>query len=354
MLVERFCEFVRIDSESGNEGRFLAHLKGVLEGELGARGELDSYGNLICKVPAKGSSAAPLLLAAHADTVRPGVGIEPVVEEGIIYSKGETILGADDKAGIVEILEAVKGAARHPPLEIVITREEEVGFLGAKNLDYTKLEAKRGLLLDSDVLNVVVIGGPTHFFIDVEIVGKAAHAGMEPEKGVSAIRTAALAITRFREGRIDAETTANVGVFRGGEIRNGVPERAELKAECRSLNHEKAVRLAEEIRAAFLKAGEETGAKVKVQVQEACRAFRLPEDAPIVELSEDAIRRAELSPSTKVITGGTDASIYNQHGIETAVLGIGAKNEHSKEEHIAIADMKKAVEVLRYALELAA
>lgn len=352
MLVERFCEFVRIDSESGNEEKFLTHVKRVFEEELKARCEYDSYGNLICKVPAKDSSAAPLLLAAHADTVKPGVGIEPVVEEGIIYSKGDTILGADDKAGIVEILEAVKGAGRHPPLEIVITREEEVGLVGAKNLDYGKLNARHGLLLDSDVLDVVVIGGPTHFFIDVEIMGKAAHAGMEPEKGISAIRTAALAITRFREGRIDQETTANVGVFRGGEIRNGVPERAELKAECRSLDHRKAVRLAEEIKVAFLKAGKETGARAEVRVQEACRAFRLSEDASIVKLAKEAIRRTGLEPRTKVITGGTDASIYNQHGIETAVLGIGAQNEHSKDEHIAITDMEKAVEILQRALEL--
>lgn len=353
-LVDKFCDMVRIPSESGKEAQFLDWLAREWEEDLGAECKQDEYGNLIALLPGSDSDSDTLLLCAHADTVRPGEGIEPVVEDGVIRSQGETVLGADDKAGIAAIWFGVKLAARHPPLEIVITREEEVGLRGAKNLDYTRLDAKRGLLLDSDVLDVVVIGGPTHIFIDVEIVGRAAHAGMEPEKGISAIRTAVLAISRFREGRIDEETTANVGVFRGGEIRNGVPERAELKAECRSLDHEKAVRLAEEIRAAFLKAGEETGAKVEVKAEEACRAFRLPEDAPVVELSKEAIRRAGLSPSTRVITGGTDASIYNQHGIETAVLGIGAQNEHSKEERIAIADMEKAVEILRYALELAA
>ena len=158
MFVDRFCEMVRIDSESGNEKRFISYLREVFEGELEASCELDSYGNLICKVPAKGSSADPLLLAAHADTVKPGQGIEPVIEGDVIRSAGNTILGADDKAGIVEILEAVRTATKHPPLEIVITREEEIGLVGAKNLDYTKITAKRGLLLDSDVLDVVVIG----------------------------------------------------------------------------------------------------------------------------------------------------------------------------------------------------
>ena len=352
MFVDRFCEMVRIDSESGNEKRFISYLREVFEGELEASCELDSYGNLICKVPAKGSSAEPLLLAAHADTVKPGQGIEPVIEGDIIRSAGNTILGADDKAGIVEILEAVRTATKHPPLEIVITREEEIGLVGAKNLDYTKITAKRGLLLDSDVLDVVVIGGPTHFLIDVEILGRAAHAGMEPEKGISAIRTAALAITKFPEGRLDEETTANVGTIHGGEMRNGVPERAKIAAECRSLDHDKAVRLTEHIKQAFEAAAAETGAKVQIKVEQACRAFRLAESAFIVKLAKQAIRDAGLEPKTQVITGGTDASIFNQHGIETAVLGTGAKNEHSKDECIAVSDMQKAAEILQHALVL--
>ena len=351
MLVEMFSEMVQIDSESGEEERFINYLKDWLEKELGARPRLDSYGNLICRIDAKASTAEPLMLAAHADTVKPGRGITPVVEEGIIRSQGETILGADDKAGIAEIFAAVRTAVKHPPLEIVITRSEEVGLLGAKNLDYSMLSAKRGFLLDSDVLDTVVIGGPSHFLIDVNITGKAAHAGMEPEKGISAIRTAALAIAKFPEGRIDEETTCNVGIIQGGTIRNGIPEKTTLKAECRSLDHEKAVRLKETIKDAFKSAARETGAHVEIDVDLASRAIQLSEDAPTVELTKAVFGSLGLQPKARVITGGTDASIYNEHGIETVVLGIGVKNEHSKDEQIAIEDMERVVEILHCIFE---
>jgi tripeptide aminopeptidase len=345
-VAKLFMELVRIDSESGEEERFIKYLKGLFERELGAECELDSYGNLIAKIPGRGSEAKPLLLAAHADTVKPGKGIEPLVEDGIIRSKGETVLGADDKAGIAEIIAAVKSAERHPPLEIVITRSEEIGLLGAKSLDYSIIEARRGFVLDSDKLEVAIIGGPSHFSIDVEITGKAAHAGMEPEKGISAIRTAALAIAKMPEGRIDGETTANVGIIRGGEIRNGIPEKAYIQAECRSLDHEKAVRQAELMKRAFEEVAKEMGAQVNIKLDLEYKASQISEDAPTVELAKRAIAAIGLQPEAKVITGGTDASVFNAHGIETVVLGVGVKGEHSKEEQIAVADMERAVELL--------
>jgi len=352
-IVELFCDMVRIDSESGEEEEFIRYLSGLFERELGAQCTIDHYGNLIAKLPVKGfePETEPLMLAAHADTVKPGKGIEPVVEDGVIRSKGETILGADDKAGIAEIFEAVRTAERHPPLEIVITRSEEIGLLGAKNLDYSLISAKRGFVLDSDKLEVVIIGGPSHFSIDVEIIGKAAHAGMEPEKGISAIKAAAMAIAELPEGRIDEETTANVGIIRGGEIRNGVPERAVIQAECRSLSHEKAVRQAELMKRAFEEAAAKLGAKAQVRIELEYRASKIPEDSSVVALAKRAIAAAGLTPVAKVITGGTDASIFNAHGIETAVLGVGVRAEHSKDEHIAVADMEKAVEIVRYLLE---
>lgn len=353
-IVELFCDMVRIASESGEEEEFIQYLSELLERELGAQCTLDHYGNLIAKLPAKGfdPEAEPLMLAAHADTVKPGKGIEPVVEEdGVIRSKGETILGADDKAGIAEIIMAIKAAKRHPPLEIVITRSEEIGLLGAKNLDYSLLQAKRGFVLDSDKLEVVIIGGPSHFSIDIEIIGKAAHAGMEPEKGISAIKAAAMAIAELPEGRIDEETTANVGIIHGGEIRNGVPERAVIQAECRSLTHEKAVYQAEIMKRAFEEAAAKLGATAKVKVELEYKASKIPENSTVVALAKRAIAAAGLTPVAKVITGGTDASIFNAHGIETAVLGVGVKAEHSKDEHVAVADMEKAVEITRYLLE---
>ena len=353
-LVERFCTMVRIDSESGEEGAFIDAMRVRLEEELGAICAKDDYGNLVAKVPAlDAADAAPIFLGAHADTVRPGVGIEPVVVDGVIRSRGETILGADDKAGLAAIIEAVLVAAKRPPVEIVITRREEVGLLGAKNLDLSLLDATRGFIIDSDALDEVIIGGPTHASLDIEIVGKAAHAAA-PEHGISAIRVAANAILGFEEGKLDEETVANVGTIEGGMIRNGVPERVSIKAECRSLTHDKCVRQAEAMKDAFERAASDAGATVDVDVRIEYTACRVPEDSQPVQWAKQAIEAAGFEPKTKVILGGTDALVLTSRGMDAAVLGYGGKAAHSTEEHIAIADLEKVVEILRHLLELSA
>ena len=350
-IVELFCSLVRIDSESGDEGRFIADLAGLLEEELEAETETDSYGNLIGRVEATGSTAEPVLLGAHADTVKPGKGIRPVIEDGVIRSEGETILGADDKAGIAEIIAAIKEAKRHPPIEIVITRGEEVGLLGARNLDLGRISSKRAFIIDGERLDQVIIGGPTHISFDATITGRAAHAGMEPEKGISAIRVAAKAICNLREGRIDEETTANIGIIEGGLIRNGVPERATVKGECRSLNHEKALKHARSIRLAFEEAARKAGARLEFEERIEYEAFSLPEGAKIVRTALDAVRSAGLTPEAKVITGGTDALILANRGLEAVVLGFGGEGAHSTSERIAIADLKKGSEIIANLIE---
>ncbi len=353
-LVERFCSMVRIDSESGNEARFIELTKEQLENELSATCAVDEHGNLVAKVPAKGAAdAAPIFLAAHADTVKPGIGIEPIVEDGVIRSKGETILGADDKAGLAAIIEAVLTAEKRPAVEIVVTRGEEIGLIGARHLDLSLLDAKRGIIADSEALNEVIIGGPTHASLDIEIVGKAAHAAA-PEHGISAIRVAARAITRFEEGKLDDETVANVGTIHGGMIRNGVPERATIQAECRSLDHDKCVRQAEAMKTAFEAAASETGATVNVDVRIEYEASKTPEDSSIVRLAKEAISAAGLEPETQVILGGTDALILAGRGLETAVIGIGGEAAHSTDEQIRVADLEKVTEILRHLLEIAA
>ena len=354
-MINQFMEMVRIGSESGNEAEFIEYLKKEFE-KLGATAERDSYGNLIAKLPARGSKAKEsILLSSHADTVKPGIGIEPVLDNGIIRSAGDTILGADDKAGIAEMLEALRIAEVRPPIEIAISRQEEVGLLGVKNLDYSKITAKKGFLLDNDTLETIVIGGPSYFAIDVEVKGKAAHAGMEPEKGINSIQAASNAITKLKLGRLDEETTANVGEINGGMIRNGVPETASFLAECRSLNHKKAQELADEMKKIIADEVESYGASVKIKVDNLCKAVDIPEDSWTVDASKKALQKAGVNATTTFITGFTDASIYNNHGIEMAVVGIGARLEHSLEEHIYVEDMRKAVimivELLRLSSE---
>jgi len=350
-LVKTFCDFVRIDSESGEEASFIDYLRGLFAQTLGATCRLDDYGNLVARVPARDSrKSEPILLGAHADTVKPGKGIEPVIVEGVIRSKGETILGADDKAGIAEIFEAVRTAERRPPVEILITRGEEVGLLGVRNLDPGLVTARMGFIVDGEAVDTVIVGGCSYISLDIEIVGRAAHAGMEPEKGISAIRVAAEAITAFPEGWLDAETTANVGTIQGGLIRNGVPERVTIKAECRSLDHGKCLRQAERMQKAFEDTARAAGASAEVKADLQFKASCVPEDSPLVKVAVAAISAAGVEPKTRVINGGNDALILSEKGVQAIVLGTGVQEMHSKEERIAVADLEKATEIIGHLL----
>lgn len=354
-MVDQFMEMVKIDSESGNEMRFISYLKEEFQ-SMGANTQKDSYGNLIAKFGAKGcESKEPILLSCHADTVKPGVGIEPQLLEGVITSKGNTILGADDKAGIAEMMEAIRTATIHPPLEICITRQEEIGLLGVKNLDFSLVSAQKGFLLDNDTLETIVVGGPSYFTFDVELKGKAAHAGMEPEKGINAIEAAAKAIAKLNLGRIDDETTANVGIINGGMIRNGVPDKCSFLAECRSLNHEKAKALAHEMYDAMEKEFKAVGVDYEIDMQNPFKAVNIPYDSWTVQTSKKALEIIGIEDAQTVfITGFTDASVYNNMGIEMAVVGIGAKLEHSTDEHIYVEDMRKAVVMIKELFRLSA
>jgi len=353
-MVNQFMEMVRIDSESGEEAAFMEYLLEAVR-EAGGEAELDSYGNLIGRFAARGcEGSAPVLLSCHGDTVKPGVGIEPVLTDGIIRSKGDTILGADDKAGIAEVLEAMRTAEVMPAVEFAVSRQEEVGLLGVKNLDFGKISAKRGFLMDNDTFETIVIGGPSYFAVDVLVRGKAAHAGMEPEKGLSAIQAAAKAISALRLGRLDARTTANVGVIKGGLIRNGVPEICSFMAECRSADHQVAEDLNREMIQEIRKQCESVGATVEITSNNLCKAVEIPEDSWSVNIAKTALETIGIDAKCVFITGFTDASIYNNQGIEMAVVGIGAKDEHSTEESISIDDMESALKMLVEILRLSA
>lgn len=354
-MIEQFLEMIQIDSESGNEKQMIEYLEKEFK-LLGAETYIDDYGNLLCRLKAlNAENESPILLSCHADTVKPGINIQPVIKDGVIYSDGRTILGADDKAGIAEMLEALRIAKKRPVVEVAITRQEEVGLIGVNNLDFSWLKAKKGFLLDNDTLETIVIGGPSYFTIDVLIKGRAAHAGMEPEKGVNAVFAASKAIAALPMGRLDEETTSNVGVIKGGMIRNGVPDETSFLAECRSLDHNKAARLAKEMEEIIVKQVTSVGATVDVQVENPFKAVEIPPDSDTVKVSMLALKKAGINATTTFITGFTDASVYNNKGIETAVVGIGAKLEHSTEEHIHISDMEKAlimiVEILRISAE---
>lgn len=337
---------VKIGSESGEEQEFLKFLEDLFKKEIGAETQYDAYRNLIMRVKAKNSQQKePLLFCCHADTVKPGKGIEPILERGVIRSKGETILGADDKAGISEILVALQKAPQYPPIEILITREEELGLSGSDFLDRDLLKAKKGYVLDSEALEEIIIGGPSRVEMTINIFGKAAHA-VEPEHGISAIEVAAQAITLLKTGWIDPITTVNIGLIEGGQVLNAVPEKAQIQLECRSQKHKRCLQHSRLIKNTFQTVAKAKGAKLEVEIKNSVRAYQISENNEVVKVAQKAIKLIGLKPITKVICGGTDAANLNEKGIVTAVLGMGSKLPHSKEESISLSDMEKAVNII--------
>jgi len=199
-----------------------------------------------------------------------------------------------------------------------------------------------------DTLEDIVIGGPSYMSIDVDITGKAAHAGMEPEKGISSIKAASYAISMLKEGWIDGETTVNVGIIKGGQILNAVPEKTNVRLECRSKSHKKCLHQSNLIKEVFLTAAKTVGAKAEVKMELLIKASHISEDAEVVKIAKRAVSSVGLKPNVRIICGGTDASNYNEKGIETVVMGMGVKAAHTKEENIAMADMEKAVEIIQH------
>ncbi|HZK18466.1 MAG TPA: M20/M25/M40 family metallo-hydrolase, partial [Clostridia bacterium] len=277
-LTEEFLKLVLIDSVSGNE-RAIADVLiekleylglEVYEDEAGVKTGTTA-GNIIAKLAGK-NDAPVIMFCAHMDTVSPGEGILPVIRDGTVYSGGDTILGSDDKAGIAVILETLRLISESSPihggLEVVFTIKEEVGLLGAKNIDRDRLEAKMGFVLDSDGdPGVIVIRGPSQDKVDAVVVGKAAHAGINPEDGVDALQVAAHAICGMRLGRIDEETTANVGMISGGNAVNIVPEKVVLRGEARSLADDKRTAQTEHMCKVYRETAKRFGAKVELDVE---------------------------------------------------------------------------------------
>jgi tripeptide aminopeptidase len=293
------------------------------------------------------------------DTVEPGGEVVPVLEDGVFTSASGTILGADDKAGIAELIEALEvvreqGIARGP-VEVVVTIAEEIGLVGAKHLDYSLLRARHGFALDTTGMGHMVLRAPGANRLRVEILGREAHAGVAPEQGLSAIQTAALALAEMQLGRIDAETTANFGKIEGGVACNIVPGRVFLEGEARSHDPAKLTAQTKHMVACFEHAAERMARTIggvtvrpqlQIDVQPDYPRMAVAEDAPVVRLALAAAAAAGQQLAIKLGGGGSDANIFNAHGIETIILATGMRDVHSPKESVAVDDMVKVAELL--------
>ncbi|HOV78782.1 MAG TPA: M20/M25/M40 family metallo-hydrolase [Bacillota bacterium] len=349
-IVKEFLELAGIDSVSGKERQIADRLKAKLAG-LGlevyedAAGTLvgSDTGNIIGRM--SGSGRGPvLMLCSHMDTVEPGSGVKPVIEQGVIRSSGDTVLGADDKAGIAAILEVLRllkeNRIEHGGIEVVFTIWEEGGLFGSKNLDFSLLKARTGFVLDSDgPPGTIITRAPSQDRIGATIIGRAAHAGINPEDGINAIEVAGHAIARMKLGRIDHETTSNIGVIAGGKAVNIVPDSVSLEGEARSLNAEKRKAQTESICRAIRETASRFGASADIKVETLYLDFDLGEEAPPVKIAVRAAENLGLTYLLGKTGGGSDANIFNSRGISTAVLGIGMKKPHTTEEYINVSDL---------------
>lgn len=354
-----FLELVRIPSPSGKEKEVAQAIKAklqamnltVLEDNAAEKFE-GEQGNLIVKVPGNIDGVPPIMLNAHMDTVVPCENVNPIVEGDKVRSDGKTVLGADNKAGICVLLEFLRvlkeDGIEHGPLEIVFTAAEETGLHGAKHLDYSLISSKIGLVLDSGPpVNKVIVQAPSQKNLKAIIKGKAAHAGVSPEKGVNAIQLAARAIAAMRLGRIDHETTANIGVIKGGVATNIVPEEVEIWGEARSHDLSKLEEQIAHMVSLFEREAQKGGGKAEIEVKEIYRSFRITEDDLAAKLVRSALERMGLEPQWEVTGGGSDANIFNEHGIRCVLVCCGQENPHSPEnERLDIPSALHGIELL--------
>ncbi len=364
-IITEFMRQAAISSPSFKEGA-MAHYLEERFTALGAEVVYDQagqktggeVGNLIARFSGE-KEGEPLMLSVHMDTVGPCDNIEPVLIDGIISSSGATILGADDKAGVAEVIEALELVReleiKHVPLEVVVTIAEEVGLVGAKNLDYSLIRSRRGFAFDTPGVDFMVRQAPGANRMQIEITGLAAHAGVAPEKGVSAIQVAAKAISLMRLGRIDTETTANIGTIEGGVATNIIAESVHLKGEARSHDPEKLAAQTEHMLACFEQAAEELTtiidnksfrAKVDVKVHSDFPSMHVPEDAAICQLACAAASSLGREMRDRLGGGGSDANIFNGYDIEMVIIGTGMQNVHSTTEAVAVEDMVQVAEFI--------
>ncbi|MBC8525377.1 MAG: M20/M25/M40 family metallo-hydrolase [Candidatus Cloacimonetes bacterium] len=359
-VVDYFISLVKIDSESKDELAMAQRMRDDLTA-MGAEVVFDNahvktkgnVGNLLARFSGQ-IDKEPLLLCSHLDTVKPGKGIKPIVKDGKIFSDGSTILGADDKSGIVEIVEAIRRLQERQiafaPIEVLLTISEEIGLFGGKNLDYSLLKAKTGYSLDSHRIGSVVIQAPTLNKFDIKVFGKESHSGACPERGISAIQIAAEAISKLKLGRIDEETTANIGIIKGGVARNIIPNEVTLEGEVRSHNIEKLEKITGAILNIFNETAQQYQVEVKNQIYKSRVDSKVTNDFPALKIDKNeevvkiALQAAEnigLEPKVEIGGGGSDSNIFYSHGLNIPILGTGMQDVHSLKENISISDLEK-------------
>jgi tripeptide aminopeptidase len=346
-LNDLFVELCRIESPSGREAECSARVRAELEG-LGLAVEADEAGNLLARVA--GTADATVMLCAHLDTVKLEAPVEPTLVDEGWENANDGILGADNKAAVAMLLAIARRAAAAPPpigLELLFTVSEEVGLVGAQAFDLAKLRSRFGFVFDhATPIGEVVLAAPTYYRIEADFQGAAAHAGIRPEQGRSAIAAAAGAVAAMRLGRLDEESTANVGrIAGGGESTNVVPEHCRVEAEARSLDTGKAEEVVAEMVDHIHDGANAFECDVDVSVERLWPAYRIRPAAPAVAVAEAALRARGYEPRHIVTGGGSDANAFNAAGFECVNLANGTERNHEPGERVSVAALEGMLDV---------
>jgi tripeptide aminopeptidase len=365
-LASVFTTLCEIDSPSKQEGQVAAYLK-TLFTEMGAevfeddsaRHTGSDCGNLFIRFPDGGLDKEPVFFNCHMDTVIPAIGVKVKREGEVFTSAGDTVLGSDDKAGIAALIEVMRtlqeDSIPYGPVEYIFTTCEEVGLLGVKALDPVNIRAQIGYALDSSGVNRVIVGAPAANRITAAISGAAAHAGLNPEKGISAIHLAAKAIARLDLGKLDSESTANIGLIKGGTATNIIPESVIVQGEVRSHSLDKLERYIQKIRNTFQEEVDNWSDPANIADGKPSLDFRITEDYPVMNLDKKSsvikrIEEAAVSLGAQldyvVAGGGSDANIFNSYGIQCAILSTGMDRVHSTKETIKLSDMALTADLI--------
>jgi tripeptide aminopeptidase len=357
-VIDLFLELATQDTPSRHELAAAEIVRKRLEA-LGFECEFDdagdkvggNCGNLIAYKQGSIKNAPVILYSSHFDTVEPTEGLSPIIEGDIIRSDGKTVLGADDKSGLASIVEALEILSEqkipHGDIQLILTICEEIGLLGSGVMDPSRIRARYGYVIDTGPpVGAFTVKAPSHDTFEVTIHGRAAHAGTEPEEGVSAIIIAAKAIEAMKLGRIDHETTANVGVIRGGSATNIIPETVYLKCEARSHDSSKLREQRNSMIEAFQSAAKELGGSCEIKLEHNYSAYALDDSSPALALAKRGAELAELEYITRPGGGGSDANNFNRYGIMSTVIGCGMQNAHQHSEFIHISDIVKTARLL--------
>jgi len=343
-LIKTFINLVKIESPSLKEKKIINYLKNELK-NLGLElyfQKVGETGNLVAKL--KGKKNNSFFLNAHIDTVEPCYGVKPIITDTLIKSDGKTILGGDDKAALAIFIELIKFIKKHniptPDIYFVLTYGEEIGLVGAKNFDFSLLKAKYGFSFDADGSpGTIILSAPTHYLYEIKVYGKSAHAGIEPEKGLNAIKIAADIINNIPMGKIDFETTANVGKIEGGIATNIVPDFVQFNGEVRSRNKIKLKNYIKNLKELLNEKSRKYKTKIEYNFNLAYKGYKFNENSFLVKKLKEACEICNLPVKYVHSNGGSDANIFNQNGFPTLNLGIGMQNVHSKNEFILIKDL---------------